>query len=681
MPVASIIVPAFNTAATLADTLDALRAQSFADHEVIVVDDGSGDWTSEIAAAYLHDPRVRLICQSNRGLAGARNTGIAAARGLYLGFCDADDLWAPGKLAAHVAHLDANPNVGLSYSGSALIDANGAPMGRSQRPRLSGVDAAHVFKRNPVGNGSAAVLRRAALDDIAWRPAAEKFRDWCFDETFRQSEDVECWLRLALTTDWGIEGVPGLLTHYRITAGGLSAATGRQLAAWERMIEKLEPLDPVFFARHAPVARAYQLRYLARRAVSARDGRASLSLTRRAFAASWRPLVEEPVKTLTTLGASVALAVFGSGGASAKAPAPVHDLISGELIPDLPRVIHLADDATGGGVMRVLAHIAASPDMARTVNHSIQHVRRGTLSLCAASGDVIVSHLAISWRGLPALIALRAAHPGRRLIHVEHSYTEAFTALNVPNRTRFHTLLRTAYSLFDRVVAVSEAQAAWMRDRGLVDAAALSTIPSSIDLAPFLALPYAPARPRVIGAIGRLHRSKGFDTLIRAFLRCNDPTLALHIYGDGEERATLEALAANDVRVVFMGCATDPAVMMASLDAVAMPSRWESYGLVCLEARAAGRPVLVARVDGLLDQIADGATPVRGLSVDDWTHALLHLAAGGAQAGRVAARDAARAHGARFAASWSAMIVELTGAPSAVAAQRARAVGTLLSVR
>lgn len=677
MPAASIIVPAFNTAATLADTLGALLDQSFADHEVIVVDDGSGDRTPDIAAAFLRDPRVRLIRQPNRGLAGAHNTGIAAARGRYVGFCDADDLWMPGKLAAHVAHLDANPNVGLSYSGSALMDAGGAPMGRSQRPRLSGVDAAHVFKRNPVGNGSAAVLRRAALADIAWRPAAEKFRDWCFDETFRQSEDIECWLRLALTTDWGIEGVPGLLTRYRITGGGLSAATGRQLAAWERMVDKLAPLDPAFFARHAPAARAYQLRYLARRAVSADDGAAALSLTRRAFAASWRPLAEEPVKTLTTLGASAVLAIRGPRRAAAKPVAAPRNAIN----PDLPHVIHLADDATAGGVMRVLDHIAASPELARTANHSIQHVRRGTLSLRPAPGDVIVSHLSISWRGLPALIALRAAHPGRRLVHVEHSFTEAFTALNVPNRGRFHTLLRTAYALFDRVVAVSEAQADWLRDRGLVDAWALSAIPSSVDLETFLAAPDAPARPRVIGAIGRLHRQKGFDTLIAAFMRCTDPTLALHIYGEGEERATLEALAANDVRIVFMGRATDPAAMMASVDAVAMPSRWEAYGLVCLEARAAGRPVLVAPVDGLLDQIADGATPVRGPSVDDWTHALTHLAAGGAQAGRVAARDAAHAHGARFAASWSAMIGDLTGAPRAVAAPRPPEAGTLLSVR
>ena len=109
-------------------------------------------------------------------------------------------------------------------------------------------------------------MRRAALIDLAFRPKTEKFRDWVFDENFRQSEDVECWLRLVLTTDWKIEGVHGLLTRYRINNGGLSAGIAKQFASWERMVEKLRPLDPRLFRQHEPAARAYQFRYLARRA-------------------------------------------------------------------------------------------------------------------------------------------------------------------------------------------------------------------------------------------------------------------------------------------------------------------------------------------------------------------------------------------------------------------------------
>ena len=311
MPKVSIVVPAFNAARTLPGTLASLLGQSYTDLEVIVVDDGSEDGTAAQVRA-LSDPRLRLLVQENRGLSGARNSGIRAARGAYIGFCDADDLWRADKLAAHVRHLDETPAIGLSYSGSALIDAAGRPLGLSQRPRLGAVRPDHVFLRNPVGNGSAAVIRRAALAAIAWRPASGPARDWYFDETFRQSEDIECWLRIALTTDWQIAGIPGALTLYRIHQGGLSAAADRQLAGWERMVAKLTPLAPDFFARHTPAARAYQLRYLARRAVSAGDGRMALRLALRGMAASPHPLWAEPAKSASTLAAACALRLFGA---------------------------------------------------------------------------------------------------------------------------------------------------------------------------------------------------------------------------------------------------------------------------------------------------------------------------------------------------------------------------------
>lgn len=313
MPFASIVVPAFNATPTLSATLNSLSNQTFRDIEIIVVDDGSTDETSQLAERHAaSDPRIRVVRQPNRGLAGARNSGIAAATGALVGFCDADDLWRPEKLARHVAHFAANPDLGLSYSGSALIDRDGDLLGHAQRPRLTDVTSAHVFKRNPVGNGSTPVMRRDAIAAIAWRPDFETVRDWVFDETFRQSEDIECWVRLCLTTDWAVEGVPGLLTEYRVIETGLSAQTEAQLASWERMVSKLRPLDPVFFERHENAARAYQLRYLARRAVSNGDGQTATAYMHRALKISKAPLTEEPRRTLTTWAAAHATALFGT---------------------------------------------------------------------------------------------------------------------------------------------------------------------------------------------------------------------------------------------------------------------------------------------------------------------------------------------------------------------------------
>jgi len=311
MTFASIIVPAFNVQETLAETLHALLAQTYPEYEIIIVDDGSTDATSRIASDFAQDSKIRVVRQPNRGLAGARNTGIAAAKGSFIGFCDAEDFWEPEKLAVHVAHLEANHQVGISFSGSALINDDGAFTGQAQRPRLRGIDARCIFKRNPIGNGSAPVIRREVFDAIAFRPSHETQRDWYFDETFRQSEDIECWLRIALSTDWDFEGVPGLLTRYRISAGGLSSATDRQFAAWERMVDKLDAIAPQFFASEAPAARAYQLRYLSRRAIRDLDAPRARTLSSAWVKTSLAPLREEPLKSVVTLAAVSVLSVLG----------------------------------------------------------------------------------------------------------------------------------------------------------------------------------------------------------------------------------------------------------------------------------------------------------------------------------------------------------------------------------
>lgn len=311
MKLATIVVPAFNVATTLAETLTSLLAQTYQNFEIIVVDDGSSDETLQIAKSFTSDERVRIVRQPNRGLAGARNSGISNAMGAYIGFCDADDLWEPRKLETHVRHLEADPFIGISYSGSQLMHDDGSLMKRAQQPRLKDVDAAHILKRNPIGNGSAPVIRAEVFRDIAYRPRHEAKRDWYFDETFRQSEDIECWVRIALTTSWKFEGVEGRLTRYRINRGGLSASTDKQLAAWERMVSKLSPIAPDFFARHAPIARAYQLRYLCRRAVSDLDAEQARIWAARWLQASKWTFVEEPRKSFETYAAVLIIRALG----------------------------------------------------------------------------------------------------------------------------------------------------------------------------------------------------------------------------------------------------------------------------------------------------------------------------------------------------------------------------------
>lgn len=310
-PTISVVVPAYNVAATIHETLASITNQTFTDIEIIAVDDGATDATPEILANYT-DPRLRVIRQVNRGLAGARNTGIFHARGKYIAFCDSDDVWEAEKLERHYNHLEGDDNVGISFAGSSMIDAHGKRLKVSQLPKLTNITAADVFKRNPIGNGSAAVVRREAFDCIAYRPASETERDWWFDETMRQSEDIDAWMRFILASDWKIEGIEGLLTRYRIQSGGLSANLSKQFQTWKHMCSKVRDTAPAFAARHAPVAEAYQLRFLARRAFMMRNGATALRLALSSFAASRVPLLEEPVKTGVTLLATIALRLFGS---------------------------------------------------------------------------------------------------------------------------------------------------------------------------------------------------------------------------------------------------------------------------------------------------------------------------------------------------------------------------------
>ncbi len=310
-PIISVVVPAYNVAATIHETLVSISNQTFTDIEIIVVDDGATDATPDILASY-PDSRLRVICQANRGLAGARNTGIHNAKGKYIAFCDADDVWEAEKLERHFNHLEGCENVGISFAGSSMMDENGNRLKVSQMPKLKNISAADVFKRNPIGNGSAAIVRREAFDCIAYRPACETERDWWFDETMRQSEDIDAWMRFILASDWKIEGIEGLLTRYRIQSGGLSANLTKQYQTWKHMCAKVKDTAPEFAAKHAPVAEAYQLRFLARRAFMMGDGKNAVRLAASSFAKSRIPLREEPVKTAVTIFAALALWISGN---------------------------------------------------------------------------------------------------------------------------------------------------------------------------------------------------------------------------------------------------------------------------------------------------------------------------------------------------------------------------------
>ncbi|HEY9770128.1 MAG TPA: glycosyltransferase family A protein [Coleofasciculaceae cyanobacterium] len=203
MPNISIIIPAYNAMTYLPETMATVLSQTFADFEVIVVNDGSSDktekWVSQIT-----DPRVKLICHTtNQGLAAARNTGIGYAQGKYLAFLDADDLWESTKLEKQVHCLEENPAVGLVYTWSALINEQGIRTGRVFKSHAEGNVWKTLIGYNIVWCGSVAMVRRSCFEAVGM-----------FDQNLRSFvEDWDMWLRIASVYPFKV--IKETLVYYR----------------------------------------------------------------------------------------------------------------------------------------------------------------------------------------------------------------------------------------------------------------------------------------------------------------------------------------------------------------------------------------------------------------------------------------------------------------------------------
>jgi glycosyltransferase involved in cell wall biosynthesis len=198
-PLVDVILPAYNGREVIRKAIDSALAQDVP-LRLIVVDDGSSDDSAAIARSY--GPSVTVITQANRGVSGARNTGLAAARAPYVALLDQDDIWQPGKLARQLKLIEAHPDVGLVFTDMVLLKSDGSivedgfllttppyaaldrqPLGDSAY-MLPEALAAAVVRFNFI-SPSTVLLRREAIRDVGG-----------FDEDFRLCDDAECWMRL-----------------------------------------------------------------------------------------------------------------------------------------------------------------------------------------------------------------------------------------------------------------------------------------------------------------------------------------------------------------------------------------------------------------------------------------------------------------------------------------------------
>ena len=307
-PLVSVVVPVWNGERTLAATLASVLAQSHRHFELLVIDDGSTDGTAALVSGLATgDPRVQLHRFENRGLAASRNRGIRLARGEFIAFVDADDLWQPARLERQLAALAAAPAAGLAYSLTDCIDDAGQRLGPGSHIVAAGRVYARLLAWNFMDSGSSALVRRAVFDEVGF-----------FDESLPAAEDWDLWLRIAWRHEFAC--VPHADILYRISAGAMSSQITRQQHACEQVfataLARLPPgADRDALAREG---RANLSRYFTARALAG-------GATRLAFDYWWHFL-----RTTPAIGrdAAILLRLLARIGLAATLPAPLARRVS-----------------------------------------------------------------------------------------------------------------------------------------------------------------------------------------------------------------------------------------------------------------------------------------------------------------------------------------------------------------
>ena len=213
-PLVSVVVPVYNGERFLRETLESIFAQDYHPYEVIVVDDGSVDASAEVAQSF---EGVRYFYQENQGPAVARNTGIAAARGEFIAFLDADDLWPPEKLRLQVAALQKRPKLGyvLTKMRSVLEEGMAPP---------------HWLEEGGIHedvNGmlpSSLLVRKSVFSQVG-----------LFDPAYRLGDDIDWFIR-AHEAGIAMDVVPTLLLLRRIHGANMSSARPPNRGIWLRIL-------------------------------------------------------------------------------------------------------------------------------------------------------------------------------------------------------------------------------------------------------------------------------------------------------------------------------------------------------------------------------------------------------------------------------------------------------------
>lgn len=245
LPLVSVIIPAYNVEAYVAEAVDSALAQTYPRVEIVAVDDGSTDRTAEILAGY--GDAITVVTQQNQGLGAARNSGLRASTGSLIGLLDADDIWLPHRLEAVVPVLVARPEIGMVTSNSFVMEETTPTLKQCYGDRRK-----HPFPAREEDQLDEIALRNFLFVSVVFRrDLVDRFGG--FDDSMRRSEDYELWTRY-LVNGARAAYVPESLGYYRVRAGSLSRSPeqwGAHLTVLERHLPELWRLGATGSARDA----------------------------------------------------------------------------------------------------------------------------------------------------------------------------------------------------------------------------------------------------------------------------------------------------------------------------------------------------------------------------------------------------------------------------------------------
>jgi glycosyltransferase involved in cell wall biosynthesis len=244
MPTVSVVIPTYNRAPMLREAIQSVLDQTYSEHEIIVVDDGSTDNTREVVNKF-SDKRVRYVFQENRGRSNARNHGISLAQGRYIAFLDSDDVFVPAKLEKQVSCMEKNPGVLLSHTSYLRIDANEEYIKEVTSGTFSGKVYPNIMRWCPIATPTVMILREALGESLR------------FEESIHIGEDIILWAQLAKKSPF--IGITEPLTKVRMHRNNAAFDPHAQITGLTNIVEFAIRLDPDlhFITRHRLLSDVY----------------------------------------------------------------------------------------------------------------------------------------------------------------------------------------------------------------------------------------------------------------------------------------------------------------------------------------------------------------------------------------------------------------------------------------